>query len=236
MYLKQLYFQGEKNNYFPLNLPFIENMNNLSFLKPVTFITGENGSGKSTYIETIAELLKLNLEGGSKNNQFSIRQTQSDLGEYCRLIRYANYPKDSYFYRAESFYHLTSELDDIGISAKLFDKPLHSFSRGESFMSIIHQRFFGQGIYLLDEPETGLSLQSQLELLVRMNDLVNKKSQFIICTHSPILLMYPGADIIEMGEQGMIKTTAKQSKVIEQWELIFQRKDHFFEQLFDDTF
>lgn len=234
MYVKQLYYEGIEEDYFPYDLPFIKDINHLLFTKPITFITGENGVGKSTFLETIAELLGLNLEGGSKNNQFITRETQSDLAKRCRLIRYASYPKDYYFYRAESFYNLTTDLDDLGVSSDLFDRPLHSFSRGQSIKALIQERFFGHGIYLLDEPETGLSLQSQLELMVMINDLVKTDSQFIICTHSPVLLMFPEANIIEMTEGGSKNISLEESQIIEQWDMVFSRKNHFFKQLFDD--
>ncbi|UUV98156.1 ATP-binding cassette domain-containing protein [Vagococcus luciliae] len=172
MYTKQLHYDGVEEGYFPYNLPFIKNINNISFTHQVTLITGENGVGKSTFLETIAELLRLNLEGRSKNNQFITQETQSDLARNCRLVRYAAYPKDYYFYRAESFYNLTTDLDNLDVSNDLFNRPLHSFSRGQSIKALIQERFFGHGIYLFDEPETGLSLQSQLELMVMMNDLV----------------------------------------------------------------
>ncbi|MGX6970104.1 AAA family ATPase [Vagococcus bubulae] len=233
MYIKQLHYDGVEEGYFPYNLPFIKDINNILFTRPMTLITGENGVGKSTFLEAIVELLGLNLEGGSKNNQFLTRETQSDLAKDCRLIRYASYPKDHYFYRAESFYNLTTDLDDLGVSDDLFERPLHSFSRGQSIKALVQKRFFGHGIYLFDEPETGLSLQSQLELMVMMNDLVKLDSQFIICTHSPILLMFPEADILEITEEGIKNTTLEESNIIEQWDMVFSRKNHFFNQLFD---
>ncbi|MCB5950909.1 ATP-binding cassette domain-containing protein [Enterococcus sp. BWT-B8] len=233
MYLKQLNFYGERYNEFPFNLSFLKNLNEIVFSKNVTFITGENGSGKSTLIETIAELLDLNMEGGSKNNTFATYDSYSNLSEKCRLIRYPSYPKDLYFYRAESFYNLVSDLDYLGVSDELFDQNLHNFSRGESIKNLIKNRFFGNGLYLLDEPETGLSLQSQLELLVMIYDLVDSSSQFIICTHSPILMMYPNADILEFDDNGISNVTIEKSKIIEQWEMVLKRKEVFISQLFD---
>lgn len=233
MYIKQLYYEGIEEGDFPYNLPFIKDINNLLFTKPITFITGENGVGKSTFLEAIAELLGLNLEGGSKNNHFSTRETHSDLAKSCRLIRYAYYAKDYYFYRAESFYNLTTDLDDLGVSSDLFDRSLHSFSREQSIKALVQERFFGQGIYLFDEPETGISLQSQLELMVMINDLVKADSQFIICTHSPIQLVFPEANIIEMTDEGAKNISLEESQIIEQWDMVFNRKNHFFHQLFD---
>lgn len=233
MYIKQLYYEGIEEGDFPYNLPFIKDINNLLFTKPITFITGENGVGKSTFLEAIAELLGLNLEGGSKNNHFSTRETHSDLTKSCRLIRYAYYAKDYYFYRAESFYNLTTDLDDLGVSSDLFDRSLHSFSRGQSIKALVQERFFGQGIYLFDEPETGLSLQSQLELMLMINDLVKADSQFIICTHSPIQLVFQEANILEMTDEGAKNISLEESQIIEQWDMVFNRKNHFFHQLFD---
>lgn len=130
MYIKQLYYEGIEEGDFPYNLPFIKDINNLLFTKSITFITGENGVGKSTFLEAIAELLGLNLEGGSKNNHFITRETHSDLAKSCRLIHYASYAKDYYFYPVESFYNLTTDLDDLGLSSDLFDRSLTLFLEG----------------------------------------------------------------------------------------------------------
>ena len=234
MYVKQVKFEGIPKSEFPFNLSFVRDMNEVTLSKNVTFITGENGSGKSTFLETIADLQDLNMEGGSRNNRFSTVDAYANLSEACRLVRYPAYPKDMYFYRAESFYNLVSDLDHLGVSDELFARNLHQFSRGESLKELISKRFFGHGLYLLDEPETGLSLQSQLEVLVMVHDLVQLDSQFIICTHSPILLMYPDADILEFSETGITAVAQEESRVIQQWDMIFQRKEAFFDQLFED--
>ena len=201
-------------------------MTDIEFSSPVTVFIGENGSGKSTLIECIAKLTNLNLEGGSKNNTFSSHTAvDGTLSDACRLIRAAKYPKDAYFYRAESYFNLMTALDNLGISDDYFDHNLHDLSRGEGFLQIIAHRFFGQGMYLLDEPESGLSFQSQLSVLYHINELVKQDSQFIISTHSPILLMYPGATIYQITERGLEQVDAKDNFLFDNWRLLINNSD-----------
>lgn len=231
MYIKQLLFTGEVREEFPFGFPFLKELEAVTFDCPVSFITGENGSGKSTILETIADLLGLNMEGGSKNNRFVTHQTHAALREECRLIRYPSYPKDAYFYRAESYYNLVSELDELQVSDELFERKLHTFSRGESLKELIKYRFFGKGIYLLDEPETGLSVASQLELIVLIDELVKQESQLIICTHSPILLLYPQAKLFELNQGHIREVEKEEAQIFKDWDMIMHRKDSFIRQL-----
>lgn len=234
--MTKLYFKGIKydksssSSEFPFNLPILKDIEQLIFESPVTFLVGENGSGKSTIIETIASLMGLNLEGGSKNNMFASYKELPSLAEACRPI---NYPKDSYFYRAESYYNLMTEIEQVSQGNGVFERKLHSYSRGESFFELVSTRFFGRGFYLLDEPETGLSLSTQLQLMVLMQDLAKADSQFIIATHSPVLLFYPEAKIYELTDGEIVKSTLEETKIYQDWVMIFERKDHFFRKLFD---
>ncbi|MDF2518397.1 MAG: family ATPase [Sphingobacterium sp.] len=193
---------------YPFNIASILNLSELRFRSPVTFIIGENGSGKSTLVEAIAINAGFNPEGGTKNFNFHTKDSHSELFKDLQIIRTAFRENDGFFLRAESFYNVATEVDDIfegdqGALQKSYGGSLHECSHGESFLNLMHRRFSGRGLYLLDEPESALSINSQLRLLTRMNQLVNNKSQFIIATHSPILLAYPDAEIYTVSELGL---------------------------------
>lgn len=191
----------------------------LEFSKSVTFLVGENGTGKSTLLEAIAVACGFNPEGGSRNFSFSTRNTHSELHEALTLVRSA-YPKDGYFLRAESMYNAASYIDDLDselpeefrISTKSYGGSLHTKSHGESFLALVQNRFSGSGIYLLDEPEAALSPMRLLTLMCEIDELVKKESQFIIATHSPILMAFPGADILEISEDGMRSVPYKETE------------------------
>lgn len=182
---------------YPFNLPVVKNLNTLTFHPKVTFLVGENGSGKSTLLEAIAVAAGLNAEGGSKNFNFSTAATHSELHKHIHLNKGLKLPKDTYFLRAETFYNVATEIKNLEFSRKSIygDKYLHEQSHGESFISLIQNRFRGNGLYILDEPEAALSPANQFKLLTLMDKLVKNNSQFIIATHSPIIMGYPDADI-----------------------------------------
>jgi len=169
----------------------------------VTFLVGENGSGKSTLIEALAMAWGFNAEGGSTNVNFSTRASHSPLSQYIRRIRGALRPIDGYFLRAESFFNVASYIEKIGVSG-YGGTPLHEQSHGEAFFALFDNRFRGDGLYILDEPEAALSPQRQLAFLRILHQLGGDKvSQFIIATHSPILLGYPDAWIYQASERGL---------------------------------
>ncbi len=177
---------------------------------PVTFLVGENGSGKSTLLEAIAVACGFNAEGGTRNFTFSTRATHSELGEYITVAR-RRYPRDGFFLRAESFYNVATNIDemdeDFSYGPKVIESyggvSLHHQSHGESFLALVQNRFGGNGLYLLDEPEAALSPTRQLTLLGEMHQLAEQDSQFIVATHSPILMAYPGARIYQLSENGI---------------------------------
>lgn len=188
---------------YPFCLNAVISLKNLVLNPNVTFIIGENGSGKSTLLEAIAIATGFNPEGGSKNFNFSTKDTHSILANYLKITRGVKMPQDGFFLRAESFYNVASNVDEldeldegsIGLLDAYGGKSLHEQSHGESFMSLIINRFRGKGLYILDEPEAALSPTRQFALLTRIHDLVKGDSQFIIATHSPILLAYPNSTI-----------------------------------------
>lgn len=189
------------------NIPVIKALNNncFEFRKPVTFFVGENGSGKSTLIEALAICLGMNAEGGSRNFNFSTKSTESNLCDYIKIAR-SSFEKDSYFLRAESFFNVASNIDSLRLNLNYYGgRSLHEQSHGESFISLIENRFKGEGLYLLDEPEAALSPTRQMSLLKYIDQLVMRNSQLIISTHSPIILAYPDADIYEISQDGIKK-------------------------------
>jgi predicted ATPase len=196
---------------YPFMLPAVAQLNRLAFSTPVTFLVGENGSGKSTLLEAIAVALGFNAEGGSRNFSFSTRASHSELHEYLRATRGAARPRDGFFLRAESYFNLATQIEALDavrnvpappIADSYGPRALHEQSHGESFLALVNERFGGGGLYLLDEPEAALSPMRQMVLLSRLHELVQARSQFIIATHSPILLAFPGATIYELSSDG----------------------------------
>lgn len=211
MYIKavsKIENQMNEDDAYLNDIPAIALLSILPLSKQVTFLVGENGSGKSTLLEAIAVSFGFNPEGGSKNFNFNSVDTHSGLHQLLRLSKGISRPKDGFFLRAESFYNVASEVDRLDDPAHIFldsygGKSLHAQSHGESFLSLMLNRFWGNGLYLLDEPEAALSPSRQLTILARIHHLVQKQSQFIIATHSPILMAYPDAEILLLGEQGI---------------------------------
>lgn len=187
------------------NLPVIRYLydaGGIRFAKPVTFLVGENGTGKSTLLEGIAVAMGFNAEGGSRDFRFSTRDSHSELCDVLTPIK-SGYMKDGFFLRAESFYNTASYLDRNSKLDRYGGVSFHEQSHGESFLSLVTNRFEGSGLYLLDEPEAALSPQRLMSLIVAIDELVKRDSQFIIATHSPILMAYPKAEILELSENGI---------------------------------
>lgn len=215
LYVKKISLTGAipKENYLS-HLPVIKNlrkMDGINLSKNVTFLVGENGVGKSTLIEGIAVAMGFNPEGGTINFNFSTKSSHSDLYNYLTISRGFKKQRDGFFLRAESFYNVASNIDDMdaegGLGAPVISSyggvSLHKQSHGESFMNLVEKRFCGNGLYILDEPEAALSPMRLMRLMCYMNDLVQKDSQFIISTHSPILMTFPGAEVLEITSDGI---------------------------------
>ena len=205
---------------YPFNLPSVRTLDRLVLHPKITYFIGENGSGKSTLLEALAVSLGFNAEGGSKNFNFGTRRSHSELHQHIRLGRGFRRPKTEFFLRAESFFNVATEIEeldkDFPALPKVIDSygglSLHEQSHGESFMALLTKRFGPEGLYLLDEPEAALSPQRQLVVLGRINELVREGSQFVIATHSPILMAHPDATVYLFGADGIAETTYRETE------------------------
>jgi predicted ATPase len=222
---------------YPFSIPAIRALDELRIDPHVTLFAGENGSGKSTLVEAIAVAAGFNPEGGSRHVTVSTRASHSALHKHLRLVRGTRRPRTGYFLRAESFFNVATyieELRDPGIAAAYGGVALHEQSHGESFISLVKNRFGPNGLYVLDEPEAALSMRGNLALMRRMHDLVAQGSQFVISTHSPILLGYPGAKIYVLSDDGMAETPYEETEVFELTRAFLGDRGQFLHHLFED--
>lgn len=198
---------------YPFSLPAVAGWETLDLHPRVTFLVGENGSGKSTLVEAIAIAAGFNAEGGSRNQSFETSRSHSSLHEFLRLVRAIRRPRDGYFLRAESYFNVATNIDRLDedpmggprIRDAYGGLSLHQQSHGESFLALVEHRMFGNGFYVLDEPEAALSPHRLIRFLRRLHELVKAGSQFVIATHSPMLLAYPDAWIYEMTGEGPMR-------------------------------
>jgi predicted ATPase len=188
---------------YPFSIPAVHALDALTFHPDVTFLVGENGSGKSTLLEAIAVAMGFGAEGGTRNMQFKTADTVSVLHDHVRVRQSLRKPRDYFFLRAESFYNVATYADEVGYLGGYEGKSLHSRSHGESFLTILNHKLRGQGLYLFDEPEAALSPSRQMTALASIHSLVEDGSQFIIATHSPILLAYPRSKIVLLDADGI---------------------------------
>lgn len=201
----------------------IRSIDQFTFTKPVTFFCGENGSGKSTLLEALAIKNGLNPEGGTRNYNFSTYDSYSNLHKHMRLWRNRK-PDWMYFLRAESFYNVaTKEMEYLGV----FSERYHDQSHGQSFFSVLMKQTNKNGLYFLDEPEAALSCQNQLALLYLIEECVKQNCQFIIATHSPILLGFPNAQILSFDDGKVEEVDYKSTSSYQTMKLFLDRYDYF---------
>jgi predicted ATPase len=227
----------EKRGGYPWILPAVAGLlDGLELHPKVTYLVGENGSGKSTLLEAVAVAAGMNAEGGSSNFSFSTRESHSELWRALRLVRGTRRPRTDFFLRAESLFTAASYIEGLpGPSlASYGGKSLHEQSHGESFLSLMLNRFGPEGLYLLDEPEAALSTQNCLTCLRRIHELVQERSQFIIATHSPIVLAYPESVIYSCEEDGLERTTYEDAAPVRLTQSFLSARERFLEQLLGD--
>ena len=219
---------------YPYCIPALRSLDSLSLDPHVTFLVGDNGSGKSTLLEAVAVAAGFNAEGGTQNFDFATRASHSDLHEAIRLVRGTTRPSSGFFLRAESFFNVATAIEQVGVLKSYGGVPLHEVSHGESFLAVLNHRFEPGGLYLLDEPEAALSVPGNLALLRRMHDLVEGGSQFLIATHSPILMAYPEALIYELSEDGCTTVAYEDTEQYQLTRSFLEAPERFFRHLFTD--
>jgi len=235
-YLLALRLDGEAGDYTD-ELPALRDAERVELHPRVTFLVGENGSGKSTLVEALAVALKLNPEGGGRLLRFATRASHSQLHRRIHLERAPMPPHTMFFLRAESVFNLATAIEEggsIGERENVYERPLHEQSHGESFLDIAVNRLGPRGLYLFDEPEAALSVRGQLALLRRMHELVQEHSQFVVATHSPILLGYPDAAILELGEDGIRPITFDEAPQVELTRAFLDDPQRFLRHLLAD--
>lgn len=212
-------------------IPALNNVHQVVFKNPVTCFSGENGTGKSTLLEGIAVAYGFNPEGGTRNYRFSTYDSHSELWDAITLGRGVGKSKWGYFLRAESFYNVaTKEME----YADLYHPSmrLHEKSHGEGFLALIQNKLSSPGLYILDEPESALSPQRQLTLLIEMKKAADQGAQFIMATHSPILLGYPGADILSFDGERIHQIEYEETESYQVTEMFINSREYLLKRLF----
>jgi predicted ATPase len=197
---------------YPFSIPTVRSLDEIGFRSRICFFAGENGSGKSTLLEAIAAHYGFGPEGGNRNFQNDSTETNHSIDPLVRALRLSFDVRTGagYFLRAESFFNTISHMDNLDaepsfappISSFYGGRSLHARSHGESFFTLLDLKFRRNGLFLLDEPESALSPQRQLSFLLLMHDVLRKykNAQFIISSHSPVLLGYPDAQILSFDD------------------------------------
>jgi predicted ATPase len=194
---------------YPFNVPALQSLRTLTFSPSrITFFTGENGSGKSTLLEAIALNYGLSLEGGNRNFAFDAEIAQGDTYPLARALKLSfrgARTGEGFFFRAETLFNLATDIDEKGLTQGYGDRSLHARSHGEAFMTVLDYKFRRSGLFLLDEPEAALSPQRQLSFIILLHQTLRDypDAQFLISTHSPILLGLPNAQILHFDDTGI---------------------------------
>ena len=231
--LRMEWARVEDPDAYPYNLPAIARLRELDLDAPIVLFVGPNGSGKSTLIEAIAAHLGCNPEGGSPNFTFDTAQTLSPLHKVTRLVRRIPPKTDRYFYRADAFHILATEIRRLELAGR-YGGDLHEMSHGQAVMRLLNERFGARGLYLLDEPEAALAPETQLEVIARIVQLVQQGARFVLATHSPLLMALPNALIYELTEEGAARRSYQELGHVRLYRRFLGDPDSVVAQLVDD--
>ncbi len=236
MYLRSIQILHERfpdRSHYPFSVPAFQQLRTIELTGTVTMFVGENGSGKSTLLEAIAYQCGFNPAGGGRNNYYEVEKAEAALGDFIRL---SWLPKvtNGFFLRAESFYQFANHVDHVAGYRSYGGRSLLEQSHGESFFSLFRNRFGSKGIYLLDEPEAALSPARQLAFLHLMRDLEQEGAQFIIATHSPILLGYPGARILNFDTSPLSEIRYEETEHYQLTRRFLENRKFFLEEMMED--
>ncbi len=220
----------------------LKNFFPIRFTNNITIIVGENGCGKSTLLEGIALKLGCNAEGGGRNFYFKTQDTHSDLHHKLILSKSHRREKDVFFYRAETFYNLNTEIrrldeeNSFGPEIKSFygGRDLHTISHGEAMESLFENRFNNKGIYILDEPEASLSPQRQLNFIVRITKLAQQGAQFIIATHSPLIMSTPDSELLQISEGRFEKINPEDTVAFSVYKAVLNSSGNYLKKMIKD--
>lgn len=230
----QIHWNQIDNDSYLRQITAINSVRSITFQKPITFFVGENGTGKSTLLEAIAVAAGFNPEGGTKNYSFSTYNSHSELCEAVKIIRGIRREGWGYFLRAESFYNVATQEEEYARDALVPSETLHQKSHGESFLAVAQKHFKPNGLYILDEPEAALSVQRQLTLLMEIDRCVKEGSQFIIATHSPILLGIPGAEILTFDDGKIHPCTYEETDSYQVTEIFVNHREQLLKRLLEE--
>jgi predicted ATPase len=224
---------------YPFSIPSIASLETLKLTSAISFFVGENGTGKSTLLEAIAAHYGFGREGGNRNFVIETTSSVRSIEPLVKALRLAftNRTGSGFYLRAESFFNVASYVDAVGAADSYGGKSLHSQSHGESFLSLLQNRFTRSGFYVMDEPEAALSPQRQLSFLILLHDLLNKNNrniQFLIATHSPILLAYPGAQIFSFDGGKIHEISYRDSQPFQLVSQFVTAPERYMNVLFDD--
>ena len=233
-FINEIFFDWDKVDKlnYVRNIKAIKDVKRLTFTQPITFFVGENGSGKSTLLEAIAIAHGFNPEGGSKNYAFSTYDSHSDLYRAIRISKGHRREKWGYFFRAESFYNVATQEKEY---ERALSEGYHEISHGESFMALVKKNLRAEGLYILDEPEASLSPQRQLSFLMQIHESIKMGSQFLIVSHSPILLGIPGAEIYSFDENGIVSCAYEETESYRVTELFINNREVLLNKLLEEA-
>lgn len=224
---------------YPFSVPVIREFEEICFRSRITFFAGENGTGKSTLLEAIASHYGFGREGGTRNFQNDSTQSNHSIDPLVRALRlsFDNRTGAGYFLRAESFFNTASYIDEVGMTGSYGGQSLHTRSHGETFLTLLDLKFRRNGLFLLDEPEAALSPQRQLSFLLLVHDVLKKyrDAQFIISSHSPVLLGYPGAQILSFDGERIEEIAYEETASMQIVRRFLNDREKFLVDLFRET-